>query len=116
MSNLGVPCPVVVGVITTASAAHLCPFRDEQDYGTVSVSWTTACGQTVELHALGELIRSVADVRISHEQWTADLASTIAAGVAVDDLTVTSQWSTAGLTVSVSALNPQKAEDQRGED
>lgn len=101
MSDLSVPCPAVVRVSITASASHRCPYRDEMDHGTVRVSWTTSFGETVELHALAALIHGRADAEISHEQWTAAIAAQIGSAVVVADLTVTSEWATAGLDVSV---------------
>ncbi len=38
---------------------------------------------------------------ISHEQWTADLATAIRDGVVVGELIVASEWTTAGTSVSV---------------
>lgn len=101
MTGLSVPCSSDVRVTVTAEASHLCPFRTEVDHGTVAISWSTAHGETVELHALAALVRCRERVEISHEQWTADLAASIAASAKVDDLTVTSTWQTGGLNVSV---------------
>jgi NADPH-dependent 7-cyano-7-deazaguanine reductase QueF len=101
MSQVSVPCPAVVRVTVSADAQHLCPFKDEVDYGTVRVSWSTSSGQTLELHALADLIRRNRRVEISHEQWTADLADAIRGASSVNDLLVVSEWTTAGTTVIV---------------
>lgn len=101
MTDLGVPCPVVVRLSVTAEARHLCPFKDEVDQGTVTLEWTTAHGETVELHALAALIDRFAGVEISHEQWTAELVGAVSRGVRVAGLRVVSSWVTGGLTVEV---------------
>lgn len=111
MSELSVSCPAVVRITVTSPASHLCPFRDEVDDGTVQVSWTTSQGETLELHTLAQLIRGRAGTEISHEQWTADLVDMINAGAKVADLTVSSQWSTAGMSVSVAADQGEGAVD-----
>lgn len=103
MSDLSVPCAAETRVTVSFDAQHRCPFRDEADYGTVEVTWTTSFGETVELHALAVLVRGREDEPVSHEQWTADLYGSVNASVNVRDLTVTSRWSTAGAVVTVSS-------------
>lgn len=100
-TGLGVPCPVVVRVTVQADAQHRCPFKDELDRGTVVVEWTTAHGETLELHKLAALIARHVDVEISHEQWTAELMNAIREGAQVADLRVVSSWVTGGLLVEV---------------
>lgn len=106
MSDLSVPCTAVVRMAAETDAQHRCPFVDEVDHGTVHVEWTTTAGQTLELHALAALIAARAETEISHEQWTADLAAAIASSAQVDDLIVTSHWTTAGVRVAVTAPLP----------
>lgn len=101
--RLGVRCPDAVRVTVVSSARHRCPFKDEVDFGTVRIEWTTSRGETIELHTLAALIAANADTEVSHERWTADLASTISADADVEALVVTSQWTTAGIAVSVRA-------------
>jgi hypothetical protein len=103
MTGLSVPCPDVVEMAAEFVARHLCPFVDEADDGSVTVSWVTSHGETFELHALSELVRAREQERVSHEQWTADLAGDLAAAAQVSELGVTSVWSTAGATVTVRA-------------
>lgn len=98
--KLNVPCSARVRVSTTSAAEHLCPYKDEADKGTVEIAWTTG-SETVELHALAALVRARESTRISHEQWTEDLAMTISNSVDVHDVAVTSRWSTGGLSVEV---------------
>jgi NADPH-dependent 7-cyano-7-deazaguanine reductase QueF len=100
-SSLGVPCDSSVQVTVIAPARHLCPFKDEVDVGTVRLEWTTSRGATVELHALAALIATQMTARISHEQWTADLAEAVSARTEIADLMVTSRWRTAGIEVVV---------------
>lgn len=101
MTKLGVPCDVEVQMSADFVARHRCPFVDEADEGTVTVSWVTAHGVTFELHALAALVAAREAERVSHERWTADLATSLADGAKVDGLTVVSVWSTAGATVTV---------------
>lgn len=101
MTALSVPCPDTVEMSAEFTARHLCPFVEEADEGTVTISWVTAHGETFELHALAKLVAARQFERVSHEQWTADLASAVAAGARVSGLVVSSVWSTAGGTVTV---------------
>jgi hypothetical protein len=104
MTGLSVPCPDVVHMSVDFVARHLCPFVDEVDEGAVTVSWVTSRGVTFELHALADLVASRELERVSHEQWTAELAATLTASTGVSGLVVTSVWSTAGGTVTVRSV------------
>lgn len=79
--------------VVTASVVKLCPFYDEVDMGTVTFTWR---GYAPELHALAARLRAYRDVRISHEDFTRALVETTGAKVVTT-------WSTAGLSVEVSA-------------
>src|SRR5262245_42617343 len=101
MTELSVSCPDVVQVSAEFTARHLCPFVEEADEGLVTISWITSAGETYELHALAKLVASRQFERVSHEQWTADLAAALTVGAKVTGLAVASAWSTAGGTVTV---------------
>lgn len=105
MTGLSVPCQAVVRVSVSLAAEHLCPFKPERDHGTVAISWITSRGETIELHALAGLVSRHRDTEISHEQWTADLYSALVTAVAVDELSISSSWTTAGATVTVNSVD-----------
>lgn len=105
MIGLSVPCADEVRMSAEFTARHLCPFREEIDDGTVTVSWVTSHGVTFELHALADAIGAREGEEVSHERWTADLTARLAE-VDVADLAVTSTWTTAGATITVGSVHP----------
>jgi NADPH-dependent 7-cyano-7-deazaguanine reductase QueF len=105
MIGLSVPCADEVRMSAEFTARHLCPFRDEIDDGTVTVSWITSHGVTFELHALADAIGSREHEQVSHEQWTAGLAHRLAE-VDVAELAIVSTWTTAGATIIVGSVHP----------
>ena len=78
---------------------HKCPHRDELDVGTVRASWD---GDQVELHALAADLDEWAGVTVTHECVTELIADRLAEG-GVENVEVVTQWTTAGMTVTVTA-------------
>jgi NADPH-dependent 7-cyano-7-deazaguanine reductase QueF len=79
---------------------HQCPILDEIDRGAVAITWRIAT-HTIELHGLRHWVTSLKDWAVSHEDYTAEVAATIAALPGIEDVTVTSDWVTAGIRVHV---------------
>lgn len=74
LKTIEVTAGVEVEVIGYLS--HLCPFRNEVDRGTITMSWVTA-GTNVELHSLHDLLRSYRHVAVSHEEVTVRIADAL---------------------------------------
>lgn len=101
MSSLTVESAADVTMTVTAPVQHLCPFVDEVDDGTVTISWRVD-GATFELHALAEYLRGYKDARLSHEDITDRIRHDLSAPPGVELLTVESTWTTAGVEVTCS--------------
>lgn len=85
----------------TAPIQHLCPFVDEVDNGTITLTWDTR-GATFELHALRDHLASYQGMKISHEDLTARIGKELSvAGVALR--AVVTSWRTAGMTITCTA-------------
>lgn len=82
-----------VRTIVTGPIVHLCPHVDEVDHGTVTLDFD---GEASELHALRGRIEAFRNETITHEALTQVLADEFGA-------TVTTQWRTASLDVTVVA-------------
>lgn len=96
-----VPCDRDVTVTTTAPLIHLCPHRDEEDRGTITITW--ACdGQTFELHSLTEYLGTWANARVSHEDITDRIRHDLSTydGIVIESVLTT--WRTAGMEVRCS--------------
>jgi NADPH-dependent 7-cyano-7-deazaguanine reductase QueF len=105
--NLAVPCRGAVVCMVTAPLVHRCPFRDEADEGHIELTWATA-GSTLELHALHAWLASFHSDVISHEDLTADIAEHLAELPGIDDVQVTTRWTTAGVEVVVRRAVPRE--------
>lgn len=104
---MGGTLPAVVevdawGITTevTMPMTHLCPFKAETDHGSITLSWWVDY-RTLELHSLREYLDAYADVKVSHETLTRDVYSELAE-LEITDLSVKTEWTTAGGTVKVS--------------
>lgn len=86
----------------TAELSHICPVVKERDHGKVTITYKPASA-LLELHALAGLLRTYSDISITHEELTAALRLTIASELSPESLTVTTAWTTAGLTYEVQA-------------
>lgn len=86
----------VVDITVHTTLRHLCPFKGEVDDGRVKIELSSAHGWTTELHSLSEYLRAWADIKISHEELTDQIALDTRA------IRVTTYWRTAGLEVSCS--------------
>jgi NADPH-dependent 7-cyano-7-deazaguanine reductase QueF len=96
-------CLAPASVSVTAPLTHLCPFRDEIDEGTVTISWDVA-GGTLELHSLRRYLDRFRASKLSHEEATARIFHDLSSEVGVRLLSVSSTWSTAGMEVAVEVL------------
>lgn len=104
-----VPVASTATVTATAPIRHLCPFADEADAGTVTITWMCN-GATVELHSLAGFLGSFADTVISHEELTAVITEALRA--AGDGITVTGvsvRFTTAGIDVRATHAVPDHA-------
>lgn len=72
-----------------------CPYKDEQDDGTATLTFDVSDGDGPELHALARHLDTFADIVLSHEDFTKLLAATF------DCVTARTTWRTAGMEVSV---------------
>lgn len=88
-------------VAVTAPLRHLCPFVDEVDEGEVRLSWSVN-GMTFELHSLAAYLDSFAEEKVSHEELTVRIFRELGSSM----VGVTTEWRTAGMTVTVSAGYP----------
>jgi NADPH-dependent 7-cyano-7-deazaguanine reductase QueF len=92
-----------LGIVTIrASCAHLCPFKDEVDYGTVTVT-TKVPYRGVEIHSWVAYLESWDDTKISHEFLTAEIGKALVQvlNATVDEVLVVSEWTTAGADITV---------------
>lgn len=108
MSFTTVRATLGVTMTATAPARHLCPFVNEKDEGTVTVTWITR-GWTFELHALrrhlDQFMEQWGEVEISHEDFTRHIRDTFAAAHSpstLEILKVETSWDTAGMPVTCS--------------
>lgn len=88
-----------VEVSVTMPAVHMCPFKNEVDEGSVTLSWLTRNGRTIELHSLRALLDSADEWEVSHEAYTASLRHLLVGDF--PEITVVSTWHTAGGDVVV---------------
>lgn len=85
----------------TAPLVHECPFKQETDEGSVTITWETE-GRTFELHSLAAYLKTFAPVRISHEALTRHLKDSLNASTGLTVVSVATRWGTAGLDVACS--------------
>lgn len=79
-------------MITTLRRAVVkqCPFKDETDRGELVI---TIPGEAPELHALAASVDGFANIRISHEDFTAGVAALLPAGSEAVSTWTTGPWS-----------------------
>lgn len=98
--TLAAPCDAQVAMSYTTPLTHLCPFVDEIDNGTVTITWATA-GATLELHALAAWLGEFRTDRMSHEDITESIHDALDDLPGITDVQVITRWSTAGGQVEV---------------
>ena len=103
-----VPMTANVKMSVAAEVRHLCPFVNEADNGTVTVTWRTN-GATFELHSLREYLNGFKDSEISHEMLTDRIRHDLSVTQGVEVVAVESTWDTAGMEVQCST-SPTPAE------
>lgn len=93
-----VPVEGATRLTATAPIQHMCPFIQEVDNGTITVSWD-AQGWTFELHALRAYFNTFAEREISHEELTNEVWHELTGHYGIGNVSVTSSWRTAGMEV-----------------
>lgn len=93
-----VPIDSVVQMSATADIQHLCPFAEEIDNGTATITWQAA-GWTLELHSLREYLNTFHDREISHEDLTEEIRAELSSHLGISHVTVNTSWRTAGMGV-----------------
>ena len=82
-----------MNVCITAKVSKLCPYADERDFGEVEMVLDVPEGDGPELHELARHLARYADQKLSHENFTRNVA------VHTKALAVVSRWTTAGMAV-----------------
>jgi hypothetical protein len=82
-------------VIVTAPVEKACPYKDEQDTGTLTLTLDVPEGDGPELHDLAAYLKDFTDMALSHEEFT----RLVALDLPVIEAKTT--WTTAGLSVEV---------------
>jgi len=103
-----VPVEANVTLTTTADIQHMCPFVNEVDNGTVTITWD-ADGWTIELHSLRAYLNTFHAREISHEELTDEIRAEIGFHHGINNVKVESTWRTAGMEVVVSSTSPIRA-------
>lgn len=96
-----VPIEANVRLSAKANIQHLCPFVQEIDNGTLTATWD-ADGWTLELHALHAYLGTFAGREISHEELTSEVQAELSSHYGINNVSVTSNWRTAGMEVACS--------------
>lgn len=96
------PCEASTRVNVSATFEHRCPFVDEIDKGSISITWDTQ-GKTIELHSLAAWLDTFKERRISHEDLT-QLVREELATPGIEVIAVSTTWRTADLGVRVDAV------------
>lgn len=79
----------------TVNVQKRCPYKDELDDSTATLTFDVSAGDGPELHDLAANLDSFRDIALSHEAFTALLAGTPGCVAA------SSTWRTAGMEVTV---------------
>lgn len=90
-----------VTVTITADLTHLCPFVNEIDHGSITITYRIA-GNTLELHALRDWFNGFKDSHITHEGLTDLIRHHLATLPGIEVIDVRTNWTTAGMDVTCS--------------
>jgi hypothetical protein len=82
-------------VIVTAPVEKRCPYKDERDVGTVTLTFDVSEGDAPELHDLAAYLKGFEGEALSHEDFTRNVARDLPV------IEARSTWTTAGLSVEV---------------
>lgn len=93
-------CDSDVTITVAGTLTHLCPFVDETDLGTFTVSWRPD-GRTFELHSLAAYLGAFTDARLSHESITDRIRHDLASTPGIAAVRVDTTWTTGALDVLV---------------
>lgn len=102
------PCDSDVTVTASGPIRHRCPFVNEIDDGTISITWQPL-GETYELHSLAEYLRGFKDAEMSHEAVTDRIRHDLSVVPRINLISVETTWTTAGMGVLCST-RPTRAE------
>lgn len=96
-----VAADAAVTVTACAQINHTCPFKQERDAGTITISWK-CIGSTIELHSLAEYLNAFSEQSISHEDLVALIAADLQTlGTGIHIQAVTASFTTADIAVEV---------------
>lgn len=104
MNPTVVPIEATVRLTTTADIQHMCPFVNEVDNGTITITWN-ADGWTLELHSLRAYLNTFHDREISHEELTEEVRAELSTTHGISIVDVTTTWRTAGMDVTVTTTH-----------
>lgn len=82
----------------TGEVTKQCPYKDERDDGTATLTFEVGDGDGPELHGLSAYLSTFRGVPLSHEAFTRALLA-----ADYDCVEVVTRWETAGLTVECRA-------------
>lgn len=82
-------------VKVTGRVVKRCPYKDEQDHGTVTLTFDVPEGDAPELHGLAAYLAGFRTEAISHEDFTRSICLDLPV------VEVRTTWDTAGLSVEV---------------
>jgi NADPH-dependent 7-cyano-7-deazaguanine reductase QueF len=104
MNELTIPYAGTAGLTLTVTAdlTHVCPVVKERDFGKVAITYKPATS-LLELHALRRYLDGYDGLSITHEELTASIKTRLTADLKPEFLTVTTAWTTAGLSYEVTA-------------
>lgn len=83
-----------MNLTVTSPVIKRCPYVDEVDEGTVTLTFAVDVGDGPELHGLSRYLNGFANQSLSHEAFTRAVYHRTAA------VEVESTWTTAGMTVT----------------
>jgi NADPH-dependent 7-cyano-7-deazaguanine reductase QueF len=95
-----VAAPAGAVVTATGEVSHLCPYKDEEDEGTVTIRWRTITS-TIELHSLRTYIDLFDEALVSHELLADQFTEDISRLGGIELLDITLRFPTAGFEVTV---------------
>lgn len=94
-----ISCEAVADVHVILPVRKECPVKNEADFGTVDV-WFTTRTQTIELHSLRNYIESYQGIPITHEDFARQVYRDIVS-TGVDEVSVSASWRMDGLQAIV---------------
>jgi len=87
-------------IVIKGTVRKFCPYKDEEDIGTVELTFNITEGDAPELHELATKLAKLSEWAVSHENFTRSLFHT---WEEVGLVQAETTWTTAGLDVIVTA-------------